>query len=224
MRLDGIAPNIRMFIFDWNGTLVPDWPVSYGAIKTIFAFFGLSAPSEKVTRQEIGADYMEFYFRHGIPKPETEDGQSAMKAKLNRIRNTYLSENWESVRLADGAEDILRILSDRKALTAIVSAENPEILKARLVQFQIRSYLDHVASVAGKDGKFNALRSTALSFGPKPENCVYVDDTNDGILSAKRAGTRTVGILGGYNNDDFVLAARADITLSSLGKMKEILA
>ena len=225
MRLDGIAPNIRMFIFDWNGTLLNDWDLSYGAIETIFASFGLKAPTREVARREIGANYMEFYFRHGIPRPKSEEYLPAIKNHLNQIRNAYLSERWEDAKLAEGAEDILRTLSDRKALTAIVSAENSEILRARLIQFQIRSYFDHVTSVtSGKNEKFNALKSTAYSFGLEPKNCVYTDDTNDGILSAKLAGMKTIGVLGGYNNDDFVLAAHADITIPALGKMKEILA
>lgn len=224
MRLDGIAPDIRMVAFDWNGTLVPDWPVSYGAIKTIFTFFGLKAPTEEATRREIGANYMEFYFRHGIPRPETEKGQLAIKAKLNQIRNSYLSENWESVKLAEGAENILRILSDKKVFSTIVSAENPEILQRRLVQFQIRSYFDHVISGASaKDGKFIALRGLSSRFRVRPENCVYVDDTYDGISSAKLAGMRTIGILGGYNTDELVRRAYADATLTSLDKIKEIL-
>ncbi len=224
MRLDGIAPDIRMVAFDWNGTLVPDWPVSYGAIETIFAFFGLNVPSEEVVRREIGANYMEFYFRHGIPRPETEEGQLAMKAKLNQIRNSYLSKHWESVKLAEGAENILRILSDKKVFTAIVSAENPEVLRARLVQFQIRSYFDHVTSGASaKNGKLNALKALTLEFGIESENCVYVDDTYDGLLSAKLVGMRTIAILGGYNTDELVRRARADITLPSLGMVKEIL-
>ncbi len=223
MRLDGIAPRIQMFVFDWNGTLVPDWPVSYGAIRAIFTFFGLNIPPEDVVRREISANYMEFYFRHGIPKPETEDGRRAITAKLNRIRNAYLSENWEAVKLAEGAKSILRALSDKRVLTGIVSAEEPSILDARLRQFQIRSYFDHVASVFGKDGKFNALKSLPSGFRVEPRSCVYVDDTYDGITSAKMAGFRTVAVLGGYNTDEMVRAANADITIPSLGTIKEIL-
>jgi phosphoglycolate phosphatase len=223
VRFNGTSSDIRLVCFDWNGTLLDDWAPSYGAVGAIFSTFGLKVPTEDEYRREISGNYMQFYLNHGIPRPATEEGMVALKADLNRIRADFLDKHWESAKIAPGARQLLRRLSNQKVLTAIVSAGEPVMLQKQLVRFQVRSYFGKdmvIGGAYGKDGKFNALSGLASRFELAPESCVYVDDTYDGLLSAKQVGMKTIAILNGYNTPEAIAKAKPDFSVPTFEKVR----
>lgn len=223
MRFNGTPPDVQLVSFDYNGTLSDDWPLAYAAVKAIFSEYKLPIPTEEDYRREIGANYMEFYLNHGIPRPATEEGMVVLKADLNRIRSTFMAEHQELAKLATGARQLLRFLSDKKVLVAVISAEQPDNLQKGLVRFQIRSYFGKdmvIGGASGKDGKFNALNYLLADFEFEPEECVYVDDTYDGLLSAKKVGMKTIAILNGYNSPEAISKAKPDFSAPTFEKVK----
>ena len=198
MRLNGIRTPVKLVCMDWNGTLLADWDIAYLAMREQFGAYGLPSPTEEEYREGISADYIEFYMSHGFPRPATKKGIAALKADLNRIRSAFLRKHWWEVKLNPGVENFLRFLSDKRILAAVVSAEEPNVLQERLVQFQIRSYL-----------------------GLHTGECIYIDDTRDGLVSAKNCGMRAVGMLGGYNSWAAVLSAEPEFATTHFSEIQD---
>lgn len=70
-------PKKRKFdlvIWDWNGTLMDDYWFFYEQVmRMIFARYAAPLPPMEAYRKEVGADFMDFYHSHGIPKEATRD-------------------------------------------------------------------------------------------------------------------------------------------------------
>lgn len=224
MKPKGVQKDVRLICLDWNGTLLDDRDLVYGAVEKIFSTYGLPAPTRETYMREIGANYMEFYIRHGIPSPKSPNEMIELKAKLNQIRSAFLLDNWRVPKLATGAKDLLRFSKEMGIKAAIVSGEQPDILLARLAQFKIGHYFSKViAGASNKDGKETVLRGLPQKFRLAPENCVYVDDSYDGIRSAKLAGMRAIAFLGGYGNRESIGPAEPDRWASTFAEVKDIL-
>lgn len=201
----------KLAILDWNGTCLNDLPVVYKSVVAIFRHYGLEPPTLEQYRREITADYMKFYHKHGIPARVTG-------SDLKKIRVRVFREYWAKVKLRRDVFPLIRGLRRIKIKTTIVSAEYPSVLAERLAQFKIVSLLD--CARAGAWPKDKALREMISRFNLKPDAAFYVDDTFDGIKSAKSVGLTTFGFTKGYNSRRRIQAAKPDFVVNSL---KEVL-
>ncbi|MEK7465587.1 MAG: HAD hydrolase-like protein [Patescibacteria group bacterium] len=192
---------LLLVVCDWNGTLINDLLLSYGAVRAIFEHYHLPSPTLETYRKEITADYMKFYTDHGIPK-------TALREDMNAIRKAYFEKRWNDVELYNGAEELLLLLRQLRLFTGIVSAEIENVLIARIKQFGIDPFFDHVIGNAwDKEEKLRKiLDELTISF----DEAAYVDDTYDGLTAAKNVGMLSIGVTHGYNTTDRIHAAQPD--------------
>lgn len=177
----------QLAMFDWDGTLFNSLVVAYASVVEIFKTFGLAAPSIDVYRDEITADFMQFYWGHGIPAKVTG-------GELNQIRKRYLEAHWGDAKLNPGVMVTLNAFRANGATVAIVSAEMQEVLDKRLNDLKLRPWIDIVRGSAWP--KDEALLQTLDRAGVKAEDAFYMDDTYDGLTSAKNLGITAVGYIG----------------------------
>jgi len=182
---------IKLLLLDWNGTLFDDREVVYGSVAEIFRRFNLSPPLPDIYFREITAQFMDFYFAHGIPIEATPEA-------LNDIRHEYFLVHWQEGKLRLGARELLMFARNRGLRTIIASAEVNKILQQRVYALNIRQLLSFVHG--GLKNKTNDLKRIVAGANIKPEQAIYVDDTKDGITSAKSAGLKTIGFTNGYNS------------------------
>lgn len=204
---------VRAVFLDWNGTLLDDIDLVYGSICEIFREFRIKPPTKKQYRTEITAQFMDFYWGHGIPQNTDAD-------ELNKIRSDFLRVNWNLVSLQKGARSILKTLHEMDVKTAIVSSEIERVLKDRLIQFGINSF-DLVIGNAWDKKK--ALLDAALTLGVVPQKTMYVDDTRDGCISAKEAGMIAVGFIGGYDSRSRIESAKPNYVIERLSQVPGII-
>lgn len=205
----------KMAIFDWNGTLIDDPWIVFKSVEEIFKMYGLEPPTIAQYRDEIVADFMQFYRKYGIPGKAT-------KEELNEIRKRVLEEHWNEVKLHDGAVAMIEELKKLGLKTGIVSGEVPEILDKRLETFGIRHLFDSVKGGAW-GYKEQALAETLEKFNLTPEQAFYLDDTFDGIGAAKTAGLATFGWTKGYHSIALVKTAEPDFLIYSMEEMLDII-
>ncbi len=192
---------VRLCLFDFNGTLFDDLSVVYGSVAKIFRRYGLKPPTLDEYRDEITADFMKFYYNHGIPAGVTAKD-------LNAIRKEYLEAHWSEPRIHIGAERSLILCKRMGMKTAIVSAEMQNVLEKRLQDLKMIPCLDLIVGSAYK--KQEALLSVLDRLETRAEEAVYVDDTFDGITAAKEIGIKTIGFCNGYNSRRRIFEAGPD--------------
>ena len=205
----------KLLVCDWNGTLLNDLWLAYLSTEKIFEAFGVPVPTLLEYQNEIESDFSKFYIQHGISNFDLDIN--------NAIRTCVFEENWDKVELHDPimAKHILMRMKGLGLKLAIVSAEIPDVLKRRMVQFELKDTFDHV--VGGAWPKNAALGEVLVHFGVKAEETFYIDDTSEGISIAKKLGIHTIGFTKGYNTKQQIVDAKPTYVVSSLAEALSIL-
>ncbi|OGN01852.1 MAG: hypothetical protein A3B91_04045 [Candidatus Yanofskybacteria bacterium RIFCSPHIGHO2_02_FULL_41_29] len=196
---------IKAVIFDWNGTLFDDLEkLAYGSVKEIFRCYNIPPPTLEQYRQEITSSFMAFYYKYGFA--ENFSGQEAKgdADALNQIRKKYYTEHKSDGQIRPDARDTILRLKEMNIKIGIVSAEIRASLFEKLNSSELRDQFDPKLIIAEAwSGKDLALLDICDKLAIQPGNAIYVDDTIDGINSAKKAGLIPVGFGNktGYNSE-----------------------
>jgi len=181
----------RAIIFDYNGTLLDDLPVAYGSVSEIFKRHNLSCPTLEQYRQEIGTNFMEFYYNHGFPRTTTAK-------ELNVIRMEYYLAHFDEAKLRPEAETVLSALNLLEIEFAIVSADVDSLVIKKLEEVGMKSFFNVIR--AGVRDKRTVLLEVCKELGVEPHEACYIDDTVDGNTAAKEAGLHAIAVGTGYHS------------------------
>ena len=187
---------IKAIIFDMDGVLVDSEPFHVEIEKRQFELNHLSI-SEEEHHQFMGVatDVMlrEIAKRHLLTLPvETLIEQN----KLNTIQ--YFTELKE-IQAMPGLIDLLEILIRKNIPMAVASSSFPEIIEIILMRTGLRKYFQAVVSSqeAGKSKpEPDVFLLAAQRLGIKPEDCLVIEDSDNGIRAAKAAGMRCIAFEG----------------------------
>lgn len=211
--------DVRLYVFDHNGTALDDLHLAYGSVEHIFSLLGLRCPTHDQFRNEIGANFMEdFYWRHGVPKSVSADD-------LNVVRRLYYQVRKGRARYRPDFAPLVQDLKRRKIHVAMCSAEVPEVLHAFL---QEAGYLNLIGKDMVRGGaspsKAPFLKALAEELNIPPHRAVYVDDTDDGIRAGKEAGLMTIGFTHptGYNSSQRIHAAGPSHFVADFKELKSL--
>lgn len=197
----------KFAIFDWNGTLLNDIGPVFGSVCAIFDAYGVQRPTLDEYRNEIGSDFMPFYWKHGIPSHVTG-------AELNVIRKAYLEAHLEEATLHPNVREVLALASTLGMYRGIVSGEIDKLLVENLVRFDLFGSLQSICG--GVRNKKEKLLDLCNVFEVHPSEAFYLDDTFEGIMAAKKAGLFVIGVTHGYASPERIAAAEPDHTCDSL--------
>ena len=184
---------IRGVLFDMDG-LVLDSEILYSRFwREACAFYGYPMTYEqslkmRALNKHAGAAMLRSFFGDTVDYPQ-------LRAKRIELMDAYVEE--QGVAVKPGIFELMDYLQQQGIAAAIASSSPLE---------RIRNHL----SRHGLDVRFGALCSghdvpngkpepdiylyAAASLGLKPEECLALEDAPSGILSAYRAGCRTVMI------------------------------
>lgn len=197
----------RVIIFDFNGTMVNDFSISYLSVIKIFKNFKLIPPTEEEFRNGISTDFMKFYHSRGIPKEITAED-------LNIHRKNIFRKNIDQLELRDGLISILDICDEFNIQKVIISAEDGELLSEMLKKFGMKNRFDYIAPDV-KD-KLPHILKVLKKTGVAPKQVVLIDDSKDGLLAGNRAKVWTVGFPHGYNPREMVESASPSFIIENL--------
>lgn len=209
----------RVVIFDFNGTLLDDLGVAYGSVQEIFNTYDMSCPTIQQFREEITADFMEFYYRHGFPKTTTAD-------ELNAIRRKFYRANGDKAQIRADVRATLNWLLAVGLYASIVSAEVTTTLHKYLLRDGLNRKFDFIRPEAwgSTDAKPKALAQAIDVFSCSPEDMIYVDDTVDGLVAAKQVGITPVAFTNptGYNSSHRLMEV-AGVNINEIGDLKNLI-
>ncbi len=212
----GRMPQLEAVVFDNNGTMLDDLSVAYGSVEAIFSVLNLLCPTRDQYREEIGSKFMEFYRRHGVTEHITAE-------QLNVIRKLYYGAHMNQAHFRPDLVPALHHCSRLGLRLAVCSAEIRSVLKSFLDRDGIAWHFDVIRAEAWPKGE--ALRGVVDAMGMKPERAAYVDDTEDGIISAREAGLRTIAFAHptGYNSAERLRNQKPDYVVNDFGELRSLL-
>lgn len=178
-------------IFDLDGTLIDTEKYFKVFWRKAAAAFGYSMSEEQALQlRSLGRPYAPALLREWFG-PEFD--YLAVREVRRKMMKEFLAER--GVELKPGAKEALSRLKQRGFKVALATATPVERASRQLKETGIYEYFDEIVSAAGVErGKPapDVYLAACRLLGEKPEDCVAVEDSPNGVRSAYDAGLRVI--------------------------------
>lgn len=182
---------IKAVLFDMDGTLIDTeryfrkfWPKA-------MAEFGFTMSDEQALQmRSLGRPFapakLKEWFGESVDYP-------TIRARRTEMMEAEFAK--DGLKLKAGATEILKELQERGITAVVVTASPIERTERYLTQVGIREYFPRIISATEvKQGKPapDVYEYACKEMGLKPSECVAIEDSPNGVLSAYRAGCKVI--------------------------------
>ena len=182
---------IDTVIFDMDGTLIDTekyyrlfWPKA-------LAEFGYQMTDEQaLSMRSLGRPFAPAHLKEMFGE---ELDYYAVRDRRKELMEVCLDK--EGIELKPGAVELLTWLKEHNIRAAIATATDMERTSKYLAKLGLRQYFDEIISATMvKEGKPSPdiYLYACEQLGRKPPECIAVEDSPNGVLSAYRAGCKVV--------------------------------
>ena len=214
---------INAVIFDMDGVMIDSEP--------------LWERTEKIMMVRKGLEYSPLYREKIVGLGQKDSAKLlkhtfSLKSEIGDIINERLSILLDIYKkelvLNSGLTKLLHELTNNSFKIALTSSSPLRVIKFVLDKFDINKYYKTVVSgdfVEHGKPEPDIYLYTAELLGLKPETCVVIEDSINGILSAKRAGMKCIAVPdkrldpAGFSPADIILESIADVDLHIIKKI-----
>ncbi len=207
---------IAAVVFDMDGVIVDSEQV-WDDVREQYVVETGGTYTQSATRDMMGMSSVEWsrYMADVLGVPGTPEEINAA------IVERMLARYGEAPPLIPGAVDAVRGCAERWPL-AVASSSNPELIQVVLDAAGLHDVIPVVVSsqevLRGKPSP-DVYLEAARRLGADPGDCVAVEDSHNGIRSAKAAGMRVVAIPNPHFPPDDEALAHADVVLRSIREL-----
>ncbi|MCL2378703.1 MAG: HAD family hydrolase [Defluviitaleaceae bacterium] len=178
--------------FDMDGVLIDSQPLHYEIDIAVLKACGYPANLETVT------PYTGVSNPDRWPKYKQTLSLSQSVERLISLQNQFQTNIFTTASLSpiDGIPELLKYLNSLNIPCAVASSSSQELISLVLSRCELGQYFTHIVSgedvQAGKPAPDIYLKAAKV-LGRPPENCIAIEDSPIGILSAKNAGFTCIG-------------------------------
>ena len=130
---------------------------------------------------------------------------------MRRVNGVAIDVYTKRCNLIDGFLDLVKRLKNDKIPIAIASSSLNDWINIVLDKFELRNFFDVIVSSEdiGNKGKPapDIYLYTAKKLQTDPKDCIAIEYSENGVLSAKNAGMYCVGFRNGFNDMQDLSAA-----------------
>lgn len=184
---------ITCVIFDLDGVIINSEPIHKLAFKHVCQKHGVNFTDDDYKNFCLGKTDQEG-FREIIKKYNTKD--ISTKDLQTEKNKKYLDLIADDIKPIAGVIKLIKKLANNFRL-ALTSSSSQQEIEVPLNKLGVRNYFEVIVSAQdvskGKPDPQPYL-STAQKLNEVPQNCLVIEDTESGILSAKSAGMKCIAI------------------------------
>jgi phosphoglycolate phosphatase len=204
----------KVVIFDLDGTLIDSIADIADCANTVLKSHGFPVISEERFKELVGDGFANLT-RKILPPAEL------CSERIEQFTNEYRAlyrERWHNrTTVYDGIKELLQSLQVGGYTLCVLSNKRDEFTKLCVARFfpEVR-----FAEVRGEQPgtpikpEPTAALAIAASCGVKPEECMFVGDSEIDIETGKRAGMTSVGVLWGFRPRAILESAGASCIIS----------
>ena len=201
---------IRGVIFDLDGTLLNTLADLANITNKTLEEFGFPPRSMEEVERFVGNGARPL-IRRALPD-DMDFSDEEFEKIYEVMHGNYFKYQNQLATLYDGMEEVLTELKSRGIRTAIVTNKPHDAAEEiRLRYFDGLIELSRGAQDGVPSKPHPALCSMVLrEFGLKPEECIYVGDSDTDIETAKNAGMLPVSVTWGFRRREFLIEHGAE--------------
>lgn len=204
----------KLVVFDLDGTLADSLEDLADAVNVGLSANGFPIHSVDAYRQMVGSGRLNLIKRAVAPVTD----EDAVMAVLNKYDEYYKEHSIDKTCAYNGVEKLLKALSDKGIVTAVLSNKPDEFVGKILNKL----FPDHIFKFAwGKKSEYeikpcpDALLAIMEMTNVKREECIYVGDSNVDCFTAHNAGVKCCGVSWGFRGKDELVSAGADVIIDT---------
>ena len=215
----------KLFVFDWNGTILADTIPSWRAGNDCLEFYGAKPISLKTHRETFIFPILPFYELHGVSAETVlerrDEGNELFQAAYERYA--------ANTRTRHGARQVLDYLTNEGAHCIILSNYQTDKIKAHLRRLKLEHYFDKVdahdcggTTFLQNTTKVLRLKSYMQDKGFKPRDSMIIGDTMEEPEIARELGITSIGITDGYISRKRLAEAKPEHIIHRLDEIKTL--
>jgi phosphoglycolate phosphatase len=212
-------------IFDWNSTLLDDFPIIHDCMNHIMRHVGKAPISIEQFRASYEVPFENLYLNLGFADSEVHH---VMNLDRHVFHDVY-EPKAANAPLRAGAADILRHVRAQGIGAAILSNHIVDPIKTQLSRLGIDHLFDEVLAYATRETQFRdmtkgeRLRRYREQHGIAPQNTMIVGDSVEEIEIAREQKLISVAITGGGALEERLRSEKPDYVIHALHELKPIL-
>ena len=185
--------HISLIIFDMDGLMFDTERLSIPAWKKAGERYGYNIEATHIV-ETIG-----IYFKDAKRVLENLFGKDFPFDEIRELREEYVSEYMEEngIPVKKGLYDLIDYLDDKKILKVVASSSERKKVEKYLSLGNIENRFDYMVCgdevMKGKPDP-DIFIKVAQKAGCSPDQCIVLEESENGILAASRAGMRPVFI------------------------------
>jgi phosphoglycolate phosphatase len=212
-----INPNdVKLIIFDMDGTIIPSLPAVYEAIKRAFAKLGWAV---NFSAEDINQFFGLTLGSKGLYDFITPPGSHLTKDEVReKVRAEYADTFRELAQPYPGVKETIQTLRKRGYKLAQYTNASSMYLNVVMSTLDMQEYYDYIECVQENNlTKSELVRKIRERFGGL--TTAVVGDRIHDIEAARDTGCLSIGALYGYGGDE---PKKADITIKSFKELLDI--
>ncbi|MHC5228341.1 HAD family hydrolase [Enterococcus sp. LJL99] len=213
-----MAEEFKGIIFDMDGVLVDSEQFYYQRRKDFLSEYDLSIDHLPIQLM-IGAD-MRSLWDLVLKENDCEHDKSWLNEKYQEYKKSHPIDY--TALIDEDAKQILRFLKRKKFKVGLASSSSMDVIEEVLKIDQLSSYFDLVVSgtqFEKSKPEPDIYLYAVAELGLEPAECIAIEDSERGILAAKRAGLTVWALQDTQFNMDQKQAQRTIVELSDICKI-----
>lgn len=204
---------MKAFIFDMDGVIIDSEPLHFEVDLLTLAYFGAQGTKEDLERF-VGMTNPEMW---AVLRDELQLAPTVAEIIEYQLANKIERLTQDPHEPIDGIKELLEQLKQRQIPIAIASSSPRVFIEAVLKKFEIIDLFSCIVSgeevPKGKPAP-DVYLEAASQLGVRPQDCVVLEDSRNGIIAAKAAGMRCIGYVN--LNSGIQDLSQADLIVSSV--------
>jgi HAD superfamily hydrolase (TIGR01549 family) len=205
---------LEAVLFDWDGTLLDSFDADSSAYLAMFREMGIPWGLDELS-VHYSPNWYNVYRAAKIPRTRWDAANLAWRKQYDHHKP----------KLVSGARRLLAWLGRRYRLGLVTSGERDRVTRQLRYFGLTRSFASRVCAddTAQKKPHPAPLRLALKQMNLEPTACVYVGDSPHDLEMARRAGVRSIAVLGRFPTEKGLRAAHPEFLLDSLTDLPAIL-
>lgn len=203
--------DLRLAIWDVDGTLVDSRDVIQACMETAFRGAGLPPPEYDATRRIVGLSLSEALSTLAPPDISAQKLAELVEAYKHSF-TVHRSRPGHQEPMYEGALELLETLKEQGWLMAVATGKTHRGVEALFEKHALRHFFDTVWCADDGPGKPHPfmVEQAMGALGCAPQESLMIGDAIHDMAMGRAAGVRTLGVSWGFGRADELEAAGAD--------------